>query len=111
VTESAGLVIKNVLRGSAAEAAGMAAGDEWLALELPPQGDEPGGMWRVRKLDDVALYAHGQTKVTAWLARDGRVLRCPLAWPDPDHTVKLHHEDYDNRHRSGKERVPGTRRR
>jgi hypothetical protein len=27
--------------------------------------------------------------VTAWIARDGRVLRCPLTWPDPDHTVKL----------------------
>ena len=46
VGESGGLTLKNVLRGGAAEAAGMAAGDEWLALEADgPQGLQT---WRVR---------------------------------------------------------------
>ena len=34
VSESEGLLIKNVLRGSLAEQAGLAAGDEWLGLEV-----------------------------------------------------------------------------
>ncbi len=87
VTENGGLVLKNVLRGSAAEAAGMAAGDEWLALEADgPQGLQT---WRVRKLDEAALYATGAQTLTAWVARDGRVLRCPLRWPEATTTVRL----------------------
>jgi predicted metalloprotease with PDZ domain len=89
VAENNGLVIKNVLRGSTAEAAGMAANDEWLGVELPPTDGGPTEAWRVRKLDDVALYAHGQATVTALMARDGRLLRCPLRWPAASHTVRL----------------------
>ena len=88
VTESNGLVIKNVFRGSAAEVAGMAAGDEWLGVETADTTGQTAG-WRVRKLDDVALHAHGQTTVTALVARDGRLLRCPLRWPEPTHAVRL----------------------
>ena len=88
VTESNGLVIKNVLRGSAAEAAGMAAGDEWLGVETADTTGHTAG-WRVRKLEDVALHAHGLSTVTALVARDGRLLRCPLRWPEPTHTVRL----------------------
>lgn len=90
VSESGGLTIRNVLRGSVAEAAGLAAGDEWLGIELPPS--EPGSAaqgWRVRKLDDVALYASGQAELTALVSRDGRLLKCPLRWPEPCHSVKL----------------------
>ena len=79
VSEHNGLVIKNVLAGSAAAAAGLAAGDEWLGVDD----------WRVRKLDEVALFARGQSQVTALVARDGRLLRCPLAWPSPCSVVRL----------------------
>jgi predicted metalloprotease with PDZ domain len=90
VTETAGLVLKNVLRGSAAEAAGLAAGDEWLGVELPPAPDgSAGSAWRVRVLDDVALYARGQDELTALIARDGRLLRCRLRWPPAAQTVRL----------------------
>ena len=88
-TESNGLIIKTVLRGSAAEAAGMAANDEWLAIELASTDGTNTEAWRVRKLDEVALYAHGQSTVTALVARDGRLLRCPLRWPAVTHTVRL----------------------
>ncbi|WP_082210120.1 M61 family metallopeptidase [Serpentinimonas barnesii] len=94
VSETEGLQIKNVLRGSLAEQAGLAAGDEWLGIEVeaapPPAGDTtlgatptPTSAWRVRKLDDVAQCAHGLSQIVALVARDGRLLRLPLRWPDP----------------------------
>ena len=90
VSEGNGLTIKNLLRGSAAEAAGMAAGDEWLGVELPPSdSDTETQAWRVRKLDDVALYAGAHAELTALISRDGRLLRCPLRWPEPCHSIKL----------------------
>lgn len=79
VSEHNGLVIKNVLAGSAAEAAGLAAGDEWLGV------DE----WRVRKLDEVSLHAKGQPSIRALVARDGRLLTLSLNWPRPSSTVRL----------------------
>lgn len=79
VSEHNGLVIKNVLSGGAAEAAGLAAEDEWLGVNE----------WRGRKLDEVALFASGQAQITALVARDGRLLRCPLAWPRPCTVVRL----------------------
>jgi predicted metalloprotease with PDZ domain len=88
VSESGGLKIKNVLRGTIAEAAGLAAGDEWLGVELPAN-DTEAQAWRVRRLDDVALYASGHAELTALVARDGRLLKCPMRWPAPCHTVKL----------------------
>ena len=86
VDESQGVRLRNVLRGSAAEAAGMAAGDEWLAVERARE------VWRVRRLDHVALHARGLTAgepLTAWVVRDGRVLRCTLSWPPPAVAVQL----------------------
>jgi len=89
VSESNGLVLKNVLRGSVAEAAGMAAGDEWVALDATPPGAVSPSTWRVKQLDDVALYARGATSVVAWVARQGSMLRCPLAWPAEGTAVRL----------------------
>ncbi len=90
VAEAGGsVVLKNVLRGSAAEAAGMAAGDEWLAVQTPGASESDENIWRVRKLDEVALYAKHHSTFTAWVARDGRVLRCPMRWPETFHAVEL----------------------
>ncbi|MCW8208276.1 M61 family peptidase [Verminephrobacter aporrectodeae subsp. tuberculatae] len=75
VAQDHGLRIQTVLRGGAAEKSGMAAGDEWLGVEARGQG------WRVRKLDDVAFYAGTETALTAWVARDGRLLRLALELP------------------------------
>jgi predicted metalloprotease with PDZ domain len=76
VTEAGSLQIKVVLRGSAAEQAGFAAGDEWLGVET-----SPGEGWRLHKLDELALYAGPQRKLTALVSRDKRLLRLPLELP------------------------------
>ncbi|NMM86904.1 peptidase M61 [Rhodococcus sp. SRB_17] len=72
VAENSAVQIKAVLRGGLAERAGMAAGDEWLGIEVQGQG------WRIAKLADIALYAGAQKQVTALVARDARLLRLPL---------------------------------
>ncbi|WP_291516252.1 peptidase M61 [Acidovorax sp.] len=72
VQENHSIQIKTVLRGGAAEKAGMAAGDEWLAVETG------GSAWRVSKLDDVAFYSGSATSAKAIVARDGRILRLAL---------------------------------
>ncbi|NMM81861.1 peptidase M61 [Acidovorax sp. SRB_14] len=72
VAENSAVQIKAVLRGGLAERAGMAAGDEWLGIEVQGQG------WRIAKLADIALYAGAEKQVTALVARDARLLRLPL---------------------------------
>ena len=75
VTENHSVQLKAVLRGGPAEKAGMAAGDEWLGLQVQGQG------WRIARLEDVAFYAGAATQVTAVVARDGRLLQLPMALP------------------------------
>ena len=75
VNEANGVVLKNVLRGGAAEQAGFAANDEWLGVEVAGNG------WRIARLDDVMLYAGGHRRLTALVARDRRLLRLELAIP------------------------------
>jgi len=75
VTETSGIVLKNVLRGGAAEQAGFAANDEFVGVEVA------GAAWRLAKLDDLLLYAGSHRKVTAIVARDRRLLRLELNLP------------------------------
>ncbi|WP_019699904.1 M61 family metallopeptidase [Paracidovorax oryzae] len=87
VSEGQGLQVKVVLRDGLAEEAGFSAGDEWLAVEVH------GETWRMQRLEDVALYAGREKRVTALVSRDRRVLRLPLALEReggaPDDTVAL----------------------
>jgi predicted metalloprotease with PDZ domain len=83
VTETSALQIKQVLRGGAAEQAGLAANDEWLGVEVA------GSTWRMTKLDDLLLYAGPHRKVTALVARDRRVLRLDLTLPATSTTWRL----------------------
>jgi len=83
VNENHGIQIKTVLRGSAAEKAGMAPGDEWVAVET----GRGHSLWRMHKLDDLLLYAGGQTRVHVWVARDRQLLRLPLRLPPPSATT------------------------
>ncbi len=79
VSEVGGCItLKTVLRGGAAEAAGMMAGDEWLAIESGH--GHSGAGWRLGKLDDLALYAGDASELMALVARDKRLLRLPLLW-------------------------------
>ena len=79
VTERAGIQIKMVLRGGAAEQAGFSAGDEWLGLTVGT--GKAATRWRLNKLDDVLLYAGTATKLSACVARDQRLLELPLVMP------------------------------
>ncbi len=83
MNETTPLQIKTVLRGGAAEQAGLAAGDEWLGVEVAGTG------WRLAKLDDLPFYAGGHKKITALVARDRRLLRLELNLPAAVTTWRL----------------------
>ena len=83
VTETAGVQIKQVLRGGAAELAGFAANDEWLGVELAGSG------WRMTRLDDLTLYCGAHRKITALVARDRKLLRLELTLPAAVTTWRL----------------------
>jgi predicted metalloprotease with PDZ domain len=83
-SETAGVVVKTVLHGGAAHAAGLAAGDEWLGVEL-----EGGRGWRLQKLEDLKLYCLPGQKVTALVARDQQLLRLSLVVPAAGTTWRL----------------------
>jgi len=73
VSESAltGVKVTHVLRGGAAEAAGMAAGDEILAV----------AGWRVRRLDEAQRLLVPGRAAECLVARDQRVLALKLVLP------------------------------
>jgi predicted metalloprotease with PDZ domain len=83
-SETAGVVVKTVLHGGAAHAAGLSSGDEWLGIEL-----EGGRGWRLQKLEDLKLYCLPGQAVTALVARDQQLLRLPLHMPAEGTTWRL----------------------
>ena len=87
VREGNGLLIQNVLRGGAAEKAGFASGDEWVAVQ--PVGNSASGAWRVHTLDDFTLFAGNAAKVTALVSRDKRLLPLTLTLPKASHAARL----------------------
>ena len=79
--------VKAVLRGSAAEHAGLAAGDEWLGLEVGARGQH--GHWRVSKLADVPELLGQERKALAIVSRDKQLLRLPLTVPQQSTVWRL----------------------
>ena len=79
--------IKAVLRGSAAEQAGFAAGDEWLGLEVGARSQQ--GHWRVNKLSDVPELLGKERKALALVSRDKQLLRLPLTVPQQSTVWRL----------------------
>ena len=82
---AAGVVVRQVLRGGAAEAAGFCAGDEWLAVA--PQS-RPDDLWRLAALAELPLYA-SERSLIALVHRDRRVLKLNLRLPADDIQPKL----------------------
>ncbi|HMO45567.1 MAG TPA: PDZ domain-containing protein [Rubrivivax sp.] len=66
-----GIHVKSVLRGGAAERAGLAAGDELLAVDG----------WRLRRLDDARAWTRAGQRVELTLVRDQRLRHLPLQLP------------------------------
>ena len=83
--------VKAVLRGSAAEQAGFAAGDEWLGLEVGARGQRGKTVqsWRVNKLDDVPVLLGKERKAVALVSRDKQLLRLPLTVPQQSTVWRL----------------------
>ena len=79
VDGASGVQVKSVLRGSAAEAAGLAPNDEWIGLEVGARGE--GGHWRIHKLDDVATLLGRARQGRMWVARDRQMLRLAFRLP------------------------------
>ena len=87
VVEAQGLVqIKAVLRGGAAEKAGMAAGDEWWAVA---SSKAKSSTWRLKKLEDLSLLLGNDKKTKATISRDQKVLELNLNIPSDVHTWRL----------------------
>lgn len=87
LNELQGLRVKSVLRGSAAELAGFAAGDEWLGVATGE--GKTSQRWRINKLDELATYLGSDTRCRALIARDQRLLTLSLDWSDVVRSVKL----------------------
>ncbi|WP_322992067.1 peptidase M61 [Limnohabitans sp.] len=73
--------VKSVMRGSAAEAAGLAAGDEWLGLDVGAKSQA--GSWRLGKLDELPALLGKERQFTALVSRDRQLLRLPMTMPQP----------------------------
>jgi len=91
VTDNAGLQVKVVLRGGAAENAGLAAGDEWLGVEVG--SGKSLTCWRINQLDDLLLYAGSAKKIGILVARDKRLLKLSLTLPPSVTTWRLASRD------------------
>ena len=98
VVETQGVVqIKAVLRGGAAEKAGMAAGDEWWAVA---SSKAKSTTWRLKKLDDLSLLLGTDKKAKASVTRDQRVLVLDLNMPTDVHTWRLSYTNSDQAHQT-----------
>jgi len=72
-----GIKVTHVLRGGAAERAGVSTGDELLAVDG----------WRIRRVDDAQRLLKPGSAGSLLLSRDQRVMTLPLALPKEDEAV------------------------
>lgn len=88
VKEAQGSVqVQQVLRAGAAEQAGFASGDEWLAIQIGTGAR--GNAWRLHSLDDLPLYLGTSKTLQAIVARDKRLLTLPLRIPTTSKSLRL----------------------
>ena len=98
VSETQGVVqVKAVLRGGAAEKAGMAAGDEWWAVA---SSKAKSTTWRLKKLDDLTLLLGDEKKAKATVTRDQKVFVLDLNITADDHTWRLSYTSSDEAHQA-----------
>jgi predicted metalloprotease with PDZ domain len=92
-----GLVVSQVLVGGAAQQAGFAPGDEWLAVRVGSasqgRGKPPASEWRIKKLADLSAIVGKAREVEALVSRDQRLIWLPLTLPDPAQVSQLHLSD------------------
>lgn len=78
-----GLRVTHVMRGGAAEAAGFAPGDLWLAQRQGAQ------WWQIQQLDDAARFVDRSQRWRCMVARDGQIMTLQGRWPATTHVVRL----------------------
>ena len=81
------MCIRDRLYGGAAQLAGLAAGDELLAVQADSRNAS--GPWRMNSLDDVALYCGAVKKVILTIVRDGQLRPIKFKRPQPGNAVRL----------------------
>ncbi len=84
VKEDHSVHIQTVFTDSAAQLAGFAAGDEWLGVEIGK--GKTLQSWRLQRLDQLPLLLGKHKQCTAWVSRDGQLLRLSLQLPVTDPT-------------------------
>ncbi|MGQ0709257.1 MAG: M61 family metallopeptidase [Rhodoferax sp.] len=82
----AGLRIRHVLRGGAAEQAGFNPGDEWIGVA---RADSAQTQWRLQQLSELAACCGDATRILALVQRDRRLLTLALELPGPEYQVRL----------------------
>ncbi len=87
VKDGPGVHIQQVMRGSAAEIAGFASGDEWIGVEV--SGTSVAQSWRLHALDELPMYAGKARRLAALVSRDRRLLRLALTLPKPSKATRL----------------------
>jgi predicted metalloprotease with PDZ domain len=87
VKEQNGVTIQHVLRNSAAEQAGFASGDEWLAVQAA--NASPPTWWRLQQIDDILLYCANPAQILALISRQKRLQTLTLTLPSASSTSQL----------------------
>ena len=91
IKEGNGVQIHHVLRGGAAEQAGFASGDEWIAVQaVVGVGAHP---WRLHSIDELPLYVGNAKRLQALVSRDRRLMSLPLTLPKPSQSIRLQVKD------------------
>ncbi len=85
--ENHGIQVRSVVRDSAAESAGFAAGDEWLGIQVAHGKSSEG--WRLTKPEELTLYLGNAKQFNALVARDRKLFTLAVTLPKPVHQVKL----------------------
>lgn len=79
----AGLRVTHVMRGGAAEQAGFAPGDVWLAQRQGAQ------WWQIKQLEDAAHATDRSGRWRCMVARDGQLLTLQGRWPAAARIMRL----------------------
>jgi len=83
------MVVKQVLKGGPAHAAGLCPGDEWLGIEVGSKQNSKRESWRMQKIEDWALYVQDQKEVELIVSRDRRILKLPMKISTMNHSTTL----------------------
>jgi len=86
---AAPLMVKQVLKGGPAHAAGLCPGDEWIGVEVSSMKSAKRESWRMQKIEDWTLYVQDQKEITLIISRDRRIMHLPMKISNMNQTTTL----------------------